>query len=247
MKHDSVGLKVLFKKILLRRYLLRTDHWRNWFQIQLIQLFLRESKIPIRQIGEGYGSWAVPVQSYSASDLVILVGVGEDVSLDTFFAELGCKTILCDPTPRAIKHAKEKLSRFENVDIIEKGIWTSPGKFKFYLPKDSDHVSLSIVNLQNTSDFLELEVTTIPNLLDSLHSKNPTVLKLDIEGAAYLVLLDLFNKGIYPQNVLVDLESSITTLELLNLLFKFRKLGYNLLWSINRDCLFVRNLDLNLV
>ena len=247
MIFDSVRIRLLFKKILRRRYLLNTDHWRNWFQIQLIQLFLRQTNIPIRQIGEGYGSWAVPEQSYSEADLVILVGVGEDVSLDTFFAELGCKTILCDPTPRAIKHAKEKLSRFGNVEIIEEGIWTSPGKIKFYLPKDSEHISLSIVNLQNTSDFIELEVTTIPNLLARFCSKEPLILKLDIEGAAYLVLLDLFEKGIYPQNVLVDLESSITTPELLYLLFKFRKLGYNLSWNINRDCLFVRNLDLNLV
>lgn len=247
MNFDSVRIRVLFKKILRRRYLLKTDHWRNWIQIKLIQLFLREPNIPIRQIGEGYGSWAVPARSYSEADLVILVGVGEDVSLDTFFAELGCKTILCDPTPRAIKHAKEKMSRFGNVEIIEKGIWTSPGRTKFYLPKDLEHVSLSIVNLQNTSDFIELEVTTIPNLLAGFHSKDPSILKLDIEGAAYYVLLDLFEKGIYPQNVLVDLESSITTPELLRLLFKFKKLGYALFWNINRDCLFVRNLDLSLM
>ena len=245
MISDSVHIKLLFKKISRRKYLLNINHWRNWLQIQIIQLFLRKPNVPIRQIGEGYGSWSVPDYSYSESDLVILVGVGEDVSLDTFFAELGCETILCDPTPRAIKHAKEKLSRYRNVEIIEKGIWTSPGRTRFYLPKDSEHVSLSIVNLQNTSDFIELEVTTIPNLLARFHSRDPSILKLDIEGAAYLVLLDLFQKGIYPQNVLVDLESSITTSELIYLLITFRKLGYNLFWNSNRDCLFVRNLDVS--
>jgi FkbM family methyltransferase len=171
----------------------------------------------------------------------MLVGVGEDVTLDTYFAKLGCRTILCDPTPRAISHAKAELSSYPNVEIIEKGIWTYSGKTKFFFPKDPRHVSLSIVNLQETDEFLELDVITTDELLQQLDVDQLSVLKLDIEGAAYLVLLDIFSKEIYPKCILVDIESSIRTIELFTLLRAFRKLGYSLLWTRNRDCLFIRD------
>jgi FkbM family methyltransferase len=169
----------------------------------------------------------------------MLVGVGEDVTLDTYFAKLGCRTILCDPTPRAISHAKAELSSYLNVEIIEKGIWTYSGKTKFFFPKDPKHVSLSIVNLQETDQFLELDVITTDELLQQLDVDQLSLLKLDIEGAAYLVLLDIFSKEIYPKCILVDIESSIRTTELFTLFIAFRKLGYSLSWTKNRDCLFI--------
>lgn len=229
-------------KIVRRRYLFDFDHWRNWVHVRIIKLFFRKPKIQIREIGNGYGAWAIPDLAFSKEDVVLLVGVGEDVSLDAYFASQGCRTILCDPTPRAISHAKTELSNFSNVEIIEKGIWTNSGKVKFFFPKDPNHVSLSIVNLQQTDSFLELEVITIDELFTQLCVKDLSILKLDIEGAAYLVLLDVFSKEIYPKSILVDIESSISTKELYFLLRTFRKLGYNLNWIRNRDCLFVREI-----
>jgi FkbM family methyltransferase len=170
----------------------------------------------------------------------MLVGVGEDVTLDTYFAAQGCRTILCDPTPRAIEYAKAKLSTFLNVEIIEKGIWTHSGRAKFFLPKDPKHVSLSVVNHQHTQEFVELETVTMSDLLNQLGIKNLSILKLDIEGAAYLVLLDIFSKRIYPQIILVDIESAISNIELCKLLIVLRRLGYSLVWSRNRDCLFMK-------
>jgi FkbM family methyltransferase len=231
----------LFVKIQRRRYLLHVSHWRNLIHIRIIHLYLREPKIQIRVIGDGYGAWAIPEQMFTKDDVVMLVGVGEDVSLDTYFAKLGCRTILCDPTPRAISHAKTKLSSYLNVEIIEKGIWTKSGTTKFFFPKDPKHISLSIVNLQKTEEFLELDIITIDELLHQLGVEQLSILKLDIEGAAYLVLLDIFRKKIYPKCILVDIESSISTIELLTLLTVFRKLGYSLSWARNRDCLFIRN------
>ncbi len=220
--------------------MLQLDHWRNFIQIRVILLFLRKPRIKIKLIGDGYGAWAIPDQKFSKDDVVILVGVGEDVSLDSYFAKLGCRTILCDPTPRAIAYAKAKLSSYPNVEIIEKGIWTYTGKAKFFFPKNPKHVSLSIVNLQETEKFLELEVITIEDLLHQLGVEKISILKLDIEGAAYLVLLDIFKKHIYPKFILVDIEHSISTGELFSLLITMRQLGYNLSWTRSRDCLFVR-------
>ena len=228
-------------KIQRRRYLLHLDHWRNLIQIRIILHFLRKPRIKIKVIGDGYGAWAIPDQMFSKDDVVMLVGVGEDVSLDTYFAKLGCRTILCDPTPRAISHARAHLSKYANVEIIEKGIWTNSGKAKFFFPKNPKHVSLSIVNLQETEEFLELDVITTDDLLHQLGVEKISILKLDIEGAAYLVLLDIFRKHIYPESILVDIESSIRTIELFNLLITMQQLGYDLCWARNRDCLFVRD------
>jgi len=123
---------------------------------------------------------------------IISCGLGEDASFDVeFAARYRAKVIICDPTPRAIKHYNNVIRRIgmepekttsdygahdiEAYDLsglnlrqlsLEKfALWTREESLRFFAPKNPSHVSYSITNFQheyNTDPQYEhIEVDTI--------------------------------------------------------------------------------------
>jgi FkbM family methyltransferase len=144
--------------------------------------------------------------------------------------------IIVDPTPRAIEHFREIIKNLgsnkstpynhkgaESVDsydlnftkksqlqLIEKAVWISISRMNFYLPRDKTHVSHSIVNFQNdystSSENIQVETTTVEELINEYNLTSLPILKLDIEGAETLVLEDLISRSIYPKQILVEYD-----------------------------------------
>lgn len=114
---------------------------------------------------------------------------GEDISFELDLYNLNkAKIHIFDPTPRSKKYILEKINLIEGIKFHEYGIADSNRKAKFYFPKDSEHVSCSIVNIQKTDSFIEVDFKTLDYIKESLNIKNIDFLKLDIEGAEYQVI-----------------------------------------------------------
>ena len=100
----------------------------------------------------------------------------------------------------------------DNLVLIKKALWNKNEKLKFYPPRNPEHVSHSIINYQNqykdTKNFIEVESITIDKLLDelNLNKYNIPLIKLDIEGAEIEFLIDCFNKGFRPKQILVEFD-----------------------------------------
>jgi FkbM family methyltransferase len=166
----------------------------------------------LEKIGTDYGGWVIPENLLGASSVCYLAGAGEDLSFDTGIAEkYGCNVFIFDPTPKAIRHfetlkknvasgiptpvnnssslfysiSKEKFSLLHFYDY---GIWDKEGVLKFFAPKNPEHASYSILNLQQTENYLEARVDRLSNIMKKLGHSSVDLLKLDIEGAEYGVL-----------------------------------------------------------
>lgn len=171
---------------------------------------------PIVRLGNEYGFCYVPLQGIDQHAVVYSFGAGEDISTDIEIAKrFRCNIQIFDPTPRALLHfqtlvkntsAGEKTKiggRNEFYFVDEKtlsllnfhavGLWNENTKVKFFAPKNPEHVSYSITNLQKTDNFIEVEVKTISTLMKELNHTKIDYLKMDIEGAEYNVL-DAFFK-----------------------------------------------------
>ncbi len=100
----------------------------------------------------------------------------------------------------------------ENLTLLKKALWNENDKLKFFSPKNKEHVSHSIFNYQNqyneNSKFIEVESITIDKLLDklNLNYNDIPLIKLDIEGAEIEFLVDCFNKGFRPKQILVEFD-----------------------------------------
>ena len=210
-------------------------------QAGIFRLFLKKSAVEIFHVGENYGSWFY-LRKGSSPLQCVLVGAGEDISLDLHLIEAKHNCIILDPTPRSITYLDSNLPKGgSNFKFLPVGISDFDGSMRFHFPINPEHVSLSAVNLQETSKFIDLPVMTIGTLMSELNIKHIDLLKLDIEGMSPRVITNILHDGILPDQILTDLEFPLNTSTLLSVLLELRKNGYQLIFRRNRDCLFVRN------
>src|ERR1700734_4538376 len=67
-------------------------------------------------------------------------------------------------------------------------VWSSDGGLDLFAPKDPAHVSYSAMNLQHTSEMIQVRSSTVASLLRDFGVARLSLLKIDIEGVEYEVL-----------------------------------------------------------
>lgn len=168
---------------------------------------------------------------------ILSAGCGEDISLDTeFAARWNANIILIDPTPRAIEHVKlimaaigqhrsqpwnnsgkQDLTSYDlskvaksQLKLVEAALWDEEGSIDIFPPKEAQHVSHSISDLQNNrakiSGALHVNSRTIESIMKEFDLPTIEIVKLDIEGAEVEVLDDMFSNRIFPNQILVEFD-----------------------------------------
>jgi|WetSurMetagenome_2_1015567.scaffolds.fasta_scaffold288746_1 FkbM family methyltransferase len=189
------------------------------------------------RMGTSYGGWEFIDHPRLGSAPIVSAGLGEDASFDVEFASrYRGKVVIIDPTPRAIMHFHELLSRLgrkaetkyvpggkqpiesygldgltsENFELVEKALWSSETTVKFFQPPNPAHVSYSVTNFQNNysreTAFIEVPTTTLKALMQSHGIDQLELIKLDIEGAETEVIYDMLKNGILPNQILVEFD-----------------------------------------
>jgi FkbM family methyltransferase len=203
-------------------------------------------------LGSVYGEWTFH-NKISPNPTVLSCGAGEDISFDIdFLNHFFGKIYLIDPTPRAIKHynlvkkkfgnkkkinymfgGKQSIDSYNlkkinsnNLKLIKKAVWIKNKKLKFYEPKDKNHVSFSLnKNINSNGKFIEVEGIDILSIIDKYNIKDIEIIKLDVEGAELIIIEDLFNKNIFPRQILFEFDQlKENSLKSIIYLFKFFKL-----------------------
>ncbi len=172
---------------------------------------LTNEKIELIRIGTNYGGWTIPKNFLDQDSICYCAGVGEDISFDIgLIQRYNCNVYSFDPTPRAISHidyvreniSSEKTAYINNGALSYKldalkltrlhffpvGLWHEDVVMRFYEPKNTNHVSHSILNLQKTENYFEVPCKRLTNLMKELGHDRIDLLKLDIEGAECVVL-----------------------------------------------------------
>lgn len=170
------------------------------------------SSINIIKIGTEYGGWTIPSNFLSENSICYLVGAGEDISFDVGLVEkYGCEVFIYDPTPRAKLHFEQLVKNTSenkktpinnskndfynlspgNIHLLkfkDLGVWNCEKELKFYSPKNPEHVSHSALNLQKTDSYFIAKVDRLSKIMDCNGHKYLDLLKIDIEGAEYVVI-----------------------------------------------------------
>lgn len=164
------------------------------------------------ELGTDYGGFVIPDNLLHEKSVCYLAGAGEDISFDIALAErYGSEVHIFDPTPRAKAHFEQLIaqaSRGQTIPINNRseqsynlkpenikrlhyhnlGLWNKEEEVKFFSPKDEAHVSHSITNIQNTTDYFMAKVKRLSQVMEELGHTEIDVFKLNIEGAEYEVL-----------------------------------------------------------
>ena len=154
--------------------------------------------LDIEKIGTDYGGWYVPTSFLDTDSICYCVGCGEDISFDLGLIErFGCHVYGFDPTPRAIKHVKEKTLNNRKYHFFDVGLWDKEEILKFYAPRTPQHVSHSALNLQKTETYFQARVRRLFEIMKDNSHKRIDLLKIDIEGAEYKVIRSIIEDNLY--------------------------------------------------
>jgi FkbM family methyltransferase len=221
------------------------------------------------RIGTDYGGWYCDRRLLAAGGVAVCCGAGEDVSFDVGLNSCWQMQVVCvDPTPRAVRHVEALLAAQAAGApmLIEAGplrydlqgfnpaafrfvpcaVWSSDGVLELYAPSNPSFVSYSALNLQHTSEHIDVPARTLQSLLRDLQiSTQPRVLKLDIEGAEHEVLRSLLQSELRPAQMLVEFDqvnqplSPFFWVELRRTLRQLRAAGYALVLREHANFMFV--------
>jgi FkbM family methyltransferase len=143
----------------------------------------------LEKLGSAYGGWIVPTLAISEGAVCYFAGVGEDITFDlALIARFNCNVFAFDPTPRAKLHVHQQAAHLSQFHFFDFGLWDAEGLLKFYAPANSEHVSHSIVNLQNSDRYFEAPCKRLSAVMREMGHSRIQLLKLDIEGAEYRVI-----------------------------------------------------------
>ena len=203
----------------------------------------KRPRIPIERtsqtlisLGTEYGGWTFADEPELNGGTIVSCGAGEDISFDVLFsAKYSAKVIIVDPTPRAIVHVNETVTRiteaaqngtlhslelygirhFSQADpsklvLLERALWKERGTLKFFPPKNPNHVSHSALDFQNDysqkGEFIEVEGISYKDLVDEFDIEEVSLLKLDIEGAEVEVLKSMSERDLLPLQICVEYD-----------------------------------------
>lgn len=158
-------------------------------------------------LGNRYAEWAICPDGVNRESIVYSFGVGEDISWDLRMIEkFGMKVHAFDPSPRSISwlSGQELPERFV---FHPYGLAAEDGAITFAEPTDPGAHSLRITGDWEDPDRLHThrlpvhKLDTITSMLGNVHID---ILKMDIEGAEYVVIDDIVNASESISQLLIE-------------------------------------------
>ena len=169
-------------------------------------LFTKLVKVKKRWYGNQYGGFFASPLFINNNSIVYSFGIGEDISFDLEIINKHNSTVFgFDPTPKSIKWiANQKLTN--RFSFFEYGIADKTGLVDFYLPKNEENVSGSFVNQININpdSKIQVQMKSFYDLTIELGHEYINIVKMDIEGAEYMVLENLLKSGIRIDQILIE-------------------------------------------
>ena len=194
------------------------------------------------RLGTQYGGWYVLPQMLSDESIVYSVGAGTDISFDLEVIEkFNCYVYSLDPTPQAMEYAFKIAQQNKKLIFYPYGLLSRDTILRFYRPKSANEGSLSATNLRQTDWFTEAPVRRLRTLMKQFKHEHIDILKLDIEGAEYEVIEDMFFERLDVRQISVEFDQPTppwrTERCIKNMLFN----GYTLVHVDSLNFMFVRN------
>ena len=179
---------------------------------------------------EVVGNYKILPDNISINSIIYSCGIAESIEFDEAISnKFGTDVFMFDPTIQSLKFMNSiKNSKLKFFNI---GIWKLDGNIKFY--KHKENINLSATNLFHSKKYFTLPCKSIDTLMKEFKHTKIDILKMDIEGASFVILNDLLDKNIYPNQIIVELERpffifNASFYDLLLYLNKRRKLFYRL-------------------
>ncbi|MEM7199580.1 MAG: FkbM family methyltransferase [Planctomycetota bacterium] len=191
----------------------RVDALNPWFldpRRIATRRFVHRHLQPFDRKLTSFGNYWLDPKPLGEDAVVYSCGVGSQIDFDlAVAARVGCQVHLFDPTPRSIAFMK-RFADHQMLHFTPVGVWTANGDASFHFDavagRTQDVGNASITNLFDRPETFTAPVKTLRTLMQERGHTQLDVLKMDIEGAALDVLEQALADGIWPGQLVLELE-----------------------------------------
>jgi hypothetical protein len=186
-------------------------------------------------VGEGISFEIEPLTKYRMNVILVDATPRLIIHYEAVYAGIGQSSKIAyslDGCQDPLSYDLSAIS-ISQLKLVKKAIWNLSTILKFYPPSNETHVSYLLGNIQR-SDLrgfkpIEVESTTLENLCQDNSISNVNILKLNTEGSALKVVERSFFGGIFPNQILVEIEevSKFSRHNLKRLRFLFKTMSEN--------------------
>ena len=151
---------------------------------------IKAKRATLQWLGSPNGGFYIDTQTIQPDDFVLSFGVGTDVSFDLQLIEkTQCRVFGFDPTPKSIEWIKSQTLN-PNYSFFPYGIALETGEVRFFLPKNENHVSGSLMPMDyvDTHTAVDVPVKSMQDVVKDVDPLKVKAVKMDIEGAEYTVM-----------------------------------------------------------
>ncbi|MFC1652374.1 FkbM family methyltransferase [Planctomycetota bacterium] len=202
------------------------------------------------RLGSSYGGWEVADRWIDGDSIIYSFGVGEDITFDLeLINKYGVTIHAFDPTPRSIEwiHKQNTPGRFV---LHEYGLADFDGPAFFNPPENPEHISHTILPRTKTQSLATKVIfKRLESIMMLLNHSRIDLLKMDIEGAEYLVIDDLITCQVKPSQLLIEFHHRFPNIGIQKTkeaLKKLKSYGY-CLFSVSdsgEEYGFIREIDI---
>ncbi|NHF61389.1 FkbM family methyltransferase [Flavobacteriaceae bacterium TP-CH-4] len=156
--------------------------------------------------GDRHAGFFVNPTILQRNAIVYSFGIGENISFDrAIIANHQSHVFAFDPTPKSINWLKSQQLP-PNYRYFEYGIAAQSGLVDFYLPKNPNFVSGSLVDQDNVNknEKVQVPMKSLGDIMSELGHTHIDVLKMDIEGAEYEVINNIMNSDVSITQILIE-------------------------------------------
>jgi FkbM family methyltransferase len=199
------------------------------------------------RLGNKGARWTVDPTKLPQSPTVYSFGIGTDISWDLkMIQNYKCQVHAFDPSPKSLEWLETQQIP-DAFKLYNYGLGQKDGNISFYLPKNNNHVSGSILTDENLlKDKISVPVKSFFTIVSELRHTKIDVLKMDIEGAEYQVLDDILVAPITINQILIEFHHRMFGYHLNHTreaVHKIKNAGYGILdiSRLGEEYSFIRN------
>ena len=206
---------------------------RAWIARRIV-----DTDVAIETYGDAGEAWWVPAD-IAPGAIAYCGGVGLDASYDFALVERKRLEVHSfDPAPSSIAYMER-----ENRGRVHYHQWGVLGEdrlVRFHAPFDVSHGNWFVDNLHGTQASFAAECLTLRTIMDRLGHDRIDLLKIDIEGSWYGVLLTMIEDGIVPPTICVEFDSPAPLHRVRRVTLALEKAGYRAVRRAADNVLFLQ-------
>ena len=165
-------------------------------------------------VGSEYGGYFICPSGMNENSIIYSFGIGEDLSFDlAMIDKFRLHVHGFDPTPKAIDWIRSQ-NLPKQFHFHEFGIADYDGVARFSPPNDPRFVSFRMTAGEAAQqEVIESPVSRLQTIQERLGHQKIDILKMDIEGAEYQVIVDLIRSHLNVSQLLVEFHHRFKDLE----------------------------------